>query len=381
VDYDKDGWLDLFVCNYVAYRTLADDQPCFAGDQQRVYCIPSAYESVPCTLYRNLGNGRFRDVTEETGIGAAKGKALGVTVWDYNEDGWPDLFVANDTVPGFLFQNLGGKKFREVGVDVGVAYGYDGVPHSGMGIDAGDLNNDGKMWLAITNYQGQQTSLYQQTAPELFNDVNMNTSVGPETRKVLGFGVGFFDCDNDGFRDIFQVNGHVQDDIQQREPHVTYAQPSLLFRNLGQGRFEEVGLKSGPPFAQPIVGRGLAWGDIDNDGRVDALITANNGPAMLWKNETPTNHHWLALRLIGTKSNRDGIGALARVTAGGQTQRALVRTGSSYLSQSDLRLHFGLGAAASADVEIRWPSGIVERFSGVSADRIWTAREGAGKLQ
>jgi hypothetical protein len=250
-----------------------------------------------------------------------------------------------------------------------------------MGTDADVLGNDARVWLTITNYQGQQTSLYQQMSERYFRDNRHLANIAESTGKVLGFGVMFFDCDNDGLKDIFQVNGHVQDDIQEREPNVTHAQPTLLFHNRGDGTFEEIGLRSGAPFTRQIVGRGCAWGDIDNDGKLDVLIASNNGPAMLWRSATSTSNHWLKIRLVGTKSNRDGIGTLITVTANGKTQRTRVRSGSSYLSQSDLRAHFGLGSATSADVEIRWPSGAVDRITGVACDRIWTAREGAGALQ
>jgi hypothetical protein len=382
LDYNRDGHLDLFVCNYVKYASLADDQPCTAGEKN-IYCIPSAYQTSACTLFRNEGNGRFKDVSAQTGIAAGKSKALGVAIWDFDNDGWPDIFVANDTVAGFLFHNDGKGKFREIGTESGVAFDDEGNPHSGMGIDADDLNNDGQFTLTITNFQGQQTSFYRPVSlnASIFRDDRLPTQIGSGTENVLGFGIFFFDFDNDGYKDVFQVNGHVQDDIQEREPNVTYKQPTLLFRNRQDGVFEEVGLKSGTPFSRPIVGRGCAWGDFDNDGRQDVAIIDNDGKAMLWRNETPTENHWLKLRLIGTKSNRSGIGALVRVEAGGITRRTLVRSGSSYLSQSDLRPNFGLGKERAATVEIRWPSGQVDRFENVACDRLWIAREGATALQ
>jgi enediyne biosynthesis protein E4 len=380
LDYDRDGRLDLFVCNYVRYGSLAEDVPCFAGGNKRVYCIPTAYEMSRCVLYHNEGGGRFKDVSAASGIGAAQGKSLGVAVWDDDGDGWPDLFVANDTVAGFQFHNEKNGTFREVGLESGVAYDEEGSPHSGMGIDAGDLLNDGGTWLAIANFQGQQTTLYREVSPGAFQDVRASAGVGAATAPVLGFGLCFFDFDNDGYLDILQVNGHVQDDIQERQAGVRHEQPTLLFRNQRVGKFAEVGLKSGPPFSRPIVGRGAAWADIDNDGRLDVLITTNNGPALLWRNETPAPNHWLTLKLIGGRSNRDGTGAMVRVTAGGITQRQMVRSGSSYLSQSDLRPHFGLGEQRTADVEIRWPSGTVDRVAGVPADGIRMVREGSGAV-
>jgi hypothetical protein len=216
LDYDRDGRLDLFICNYVKYATLADDQPCFAGEaNRRVYCIPTAYEMSHCELYHNQGNGRFKDVTAASGIGAARGKSLGVCVWDCDDDGWPDLFVANDTVAGFQFHNERNGTFKERGAESGVAYDEDGDPHSGMGIDAADLLNDGKTWLAISNFQNQQTSLYAQVSPGMFADRRAASGVGRGTATVLGFGLCFLDYDNDSYQDLLQVNGHVQDDIQE----------------------------------------------------------------------------------------------------------------------------------------------------------------------
>ncbi len=381
VDYDRDGKLDLIVCNYVKYPSLAADLPCFAGNHQRIYCIPAAYETSTCTLYHNEGNGRFKDVTTASGIGAARGKSLGVAIADYDVDGWPDIFVANDTVPGFLFHNERNGTFKEVGVESGVAYDEEGNPHSGMGIDAADIFNNGSVSVAISNYQGQQTSLYNQIGSAVFRDDKVTAHLATETGKVLGFGLLFVDYDNDGYKDILQVNGHVQDDIQKREPQVRYAQPTLLFHNSGDGTFQEVGLKSGAPFTEPIVGRGCAWGDFDNDGRPDLLITANNGPAHLWHNETPPGNHWLTLQLIGTKSCRDGIGALVLVKTAAGVQRSEVRSGSGYLSQSDLRPHFGLGTQTQAEVEIHWPSGTVDRVAAVACDHIWKIHEGAGRFE
>src|SRR5262249_34472710 len=359
------------------YRSLADDLPCFAaGGQKRIYCVPAAYEAVPCTLYHNEGRGHFRDASASSGVSAARAKSLGVTVWDYDDGGYPDVFVASDTVPSLLLHNQRNGTFQDVGLESGIAYDEDGNPHSGMGIDTGDLRNDGGLYLAITNFQHQQTSFYRKTSPTLFEDERRASNVGPATESVLGFGICFFDYDNDGYQDILQVNGHVQDDIAAREPGVSYAQPTLLLRNERDGRFSEVGLRSGAPFSQRVVGRGCAAGDFNNDGRLDALITANNGPAMLWRNATVSGNHWLTLKLVGTRSNRDGSGGLVVVRAGGLTQRALARSGSSFLSQSDLRLHFGTGAQATADVEVRWPSGAVDHVSGVACDGIRTVVEG-----
>jgi hypothetical protein len=382
VDYDRDGKLDLFVCNYVKFATLADDQPCYAGvSKTRTYCIPVAYENSNCVLYHNEGGGKFRDVSEESGVAAASGKSLGVTIWDYDGDGWPDIFVANDTTAGFLFHNEKNGKFTEIGAESGIAYDENGSSHSGMGIDAADARNDGRTAVVITNYYGQQTCYYVQTDSASFRDDRQPSLIGPQTVNSLGFGLCFLDYDNDGWQDVLQVNGHVQDDIQTREPKTPYAEPSLLLRNDGNGTFTEVGLKAGKPFTDPLVARGLARGDFDNDGRVDALIACNNSPARLWRNETTPSGHWLTLKLVGTKSNRDGIGAVVVVRTVGMIQTRMARTACSYLSSSDPRPHFGLGTASKADVEVHWPSGTVDRVTDMGADHVWTIREGEGKAQ
>lgn len=378
IDYDLDSDLDLFVCNYVKYRGLQDDQPCFSG-KTPVYCIPSAYETEACTLYRNEGGGRFKDVSQESGIASAKGKALGVTVWDYDSDGLLDLFVACDTVPGFLFHNLGNGRFEDVGAPAGVAYNEEGVPHSGMGIYADDIFGDGMAALVITNYQGQQTSFYRQTSKDFFQDIRHQNGTATATGAVLGFGILFFDVDNDGDRDLLQVNGHVQDNVEEREPGVTFAQPTLLFLHKPEGQFQEVGLSGGEPFSQKIVGRGCAWADFDDDGLLDVVITQNNGPALLWRNRSEKTGNWLRVRLEGVGANTRGLGAEVRVTAAGVARRALIRTGSSYLSQQDLRAHFGLGFAHRATVEVRWPGGKVQTVGEVEANGEVVVREEANR--
>jgi enediyne biosynthesis protein E4 len=378
LDYDKDGRLDLFICNYVKYRSLRDDLPCYASTgKKRVYCIPSAYESSPPRLYRNVGGGRFQDVSASSGVASAKAKGLGVTVFDYDGDSWPDIFVASDTVAGLVFHNEGNGTFTERGLETGVGLDEAGTPHAGMGIAAGDLHNDGVNWLGITNYQGQQTSMYRQISPHLFRDDRHATGVGDVTAKVLGFGLLFFDYDNDGYKDIFQVNGHVQDEIQEREPAISYPQPTLAFHNGRNGTFQEAGLSGGAPFTNKIVGRGLATGDYDNDGQLDVLIATNNGPACLWRNGSGGTNQWLKLKLVGKRSNRNGIGATVLVTVGGATQKQVVASGSSYLSASDLRPNFGLASQTVVDVEVRWPSGVVDRLPAVKAGQVVTVTEGS----
>ncbi|HZP82676.1 MAG TPA: CRTAC1 family protein [Chthonomonadaceae bacterium] len=381
VDYDRDGYLDLFICNYVRYRSLKDDLPCFLTPTEHTYCLPNAFPPSRCTLYHNNHDGTFTDVSQQSGIASAPGKALGVAIWDYDGDGLPDIFVANDTVPGFLFHNLGKGRFEEVGMASGVACDESGTPHSGMGIDATDAASDGKTHLVIANYSGVQTSYYEQIQPGVFQDRRTPVGVGPPSTNLLGFGAFFFDYDNDGWKDLLVVNGHVEDDIEQKQPDVRYAEPPLLYHNRGDGTYTELAARSGPPLTRPIVGRAAAHADIDNDGREDVLVTTNGGPAYLWRNQTRTAHHWLTFRLVGVKSNRDGIGALVTVMAGGRALRDSCRSGSSYLSANDLRVHFGLGAATQAEVTVRWPSGREEHLAGLAADRIWTLREGSGKAE
>lgn len=382
VDYDHDGLLDLFVCNYVPYKTLSDDVPCYAGENRKnVYCDPTAYKTSRCSLFHNLGGGRFRDVSASSGVAAFGGKSLGVAMWDNDGSGWPDIYVANDGSATFLLKNQRNGTFKDTGAESGIAFMADGAAPSGMGIDAGDPYNDGSVCLVMTNFQGRRTLLFHQTQPGVFQDEGDSSGIGDATSAVLGFGVLFFDFDNDGRQDIAQVDGHVIDDVAQREPSISYAQPTLLFRNLGGHRFAEVGEKSGAPFTRKLVGRGLASGDIDNSGKVDLVIAQNNGPALLWRNETATSNHWLTLKLIGGKSNRDGIGALITLRAGGVSQRQLVHSGSSYCSQSDLRAHFGLGNATSASAEVKWPSGVTDSLNSLACDRLWTVREGTGQAQ
>jgi hypothetical protein len=384
LDMDNDGHLDLFVCNYVVYRTLADDVPCFARAGVRSYCVPSAYRPTHCALYRNKGDGTFTDVSRESGIGAIEAKALGVAVWDYDDDGLPDLFVACDTTPGLLLHNLGGSRFEELGVQSGIAYDEQGNPHNGMGIDVAEPHNNGRASMVLTNYSGNQVSLYEQAQAKqpLFVDNKTASGVGPPSTAYLGWGAGFMDCDDDGLLDIFVLNGHVADDISEKQPNLTYAEKPMLYQNQGGGTFREVGIASGaPPFTIPLVGRGAAWGDFDNDGKTDLMMTCNNGPAYLWHNETATMNHWITVKLVGTRSNRDGIGATVTTRAGGVTHTAYIRSGSSYLSASDRRAHFGLGASTRAEIEVRWPSGAVDRIPSAVTDRAWTLVEGSGTLR
>jgi hypothetical protein len=382
LDYDKDGDLDLIVVNYVQYRSIDDDVPCSYREGTRSYCIPSAYKGSSIRLYRNQlkerGKATFADVTQAAKVYNPEGKGLGVAVWDYDQDGWMDFIIANDTQPNFLYHNNKDGTFSDVAAEVGVAYSVSGQAKAGMGIDMADDLNNAKTAVVVTNFSGEMLGFYRQTSADSFEEQSVESGLGNVSRRALGFGVFFFDADNDGWKDVFVVNGHVQDDAEVLHSNTTYAQKPFLFRNLGNGKYQEVGIPSGAPFTQAIVGRGAAWGDVDNDGRLDVIVTENNGRARLWRNATQTDHHWLVVKLVGVQSNRNGIGAQIRLTTPDTTQINYVRSGSSYLTSNDLRAHFGLGEATQADVEIRWPSGVIDRLNEVKADQILTVKEGSG---
>lgn len=378
LDYDRDGKLDLYVGNYVRYTSLKDDVPCIVRDNKRSYCVPIAYDGSRGTLYRNLGEGRFADVTVQAGLDDPRQKALGVTTTDVDDDGWTDLLIANDTVPNRCFRNRNGK-FEEVAVEAGVAFGPGGKARAGMGLDAADWRNDGMQTIAFTYFAQESIGFYVQSAPgELFfNDESAPLGIAAPSAPLLGFGIRFLDWDNDGFQDLCAVNGHIRDDIEALEPGQRFAQPALLFRNYGGQGFQDVTTSAGAPFTTPAVRRSLATADFNNDGQLDLVTTQNNGPAELWQNQTSTSAHWLGLHLRGTRSVRDAIGARVSVSAGGRKQTAWVRSGGGYLSESDRRLHFGLGPVTKVDeITVRWPMGQVERFPGGAVDRFITLEEG-----
>jgi hypothetical protein len=369
VDYDRDGKLDLFVCHYVVWSPRSESNVYYSvNGVGKSYPRPQSYHGEVCRLYHNLGGGRFADVTRAAGIQNTRTtcKALGVTVSDYDGDGWPDLFIANDTEPNFLFHNQGDGTFKEIGVESGIALSEQGTSRAGMGIDTADVLHNGSPDVLITNFSGEQLTLYRRDSSGLFLDVAARSGVGVATQTYLGFGAFFFDYDLDGWPDLFITNGHIDDDIGTRDAGVTYREPSLLFRNVGQGHFVDVSAQSGTALTTLRVGRGAAFGDFDNDGSPDILIMTNGGAPALLHNENRTGNGWIRLKLVGTVSNRDAIGARVRVTVGDQTQTQEVRSGSSYLSSSDRRLLFGLGRAAKADrVEIRWPSGKVQPLGAI----------------
>ena len=382
LDYDNDGALDLFVANYVEW-TITGDLVCTLDGQNKSYCTPEAYQGQSPTLYHNKGDGTFEDVTTLSGLDDRSSKGLGVAMLDYDRDGWLDLFVANDTEPDRLYRNEGDGTFVDVGVVAGVAYSEGGVARAGMGVDAADYDRSGRPSLVVGHFSNEMIALYHNEGNGLFIDEAPRSAVGRASLLTLAFGCFFFDYNLDGHLDLFAVNGHVADDIEDVQSRVTYAQPPHLFRSLGDGSFEEVTPPAGTALADAMVARGAAYADIDRDGDLDLLVTVNDGAARLLRNEAGQENNVLRVHTIGTVSNRDGIGARVEVTVGdGPPRWLLVKTGSSYASQSELALTFGLGAAAAADmVRVVWPSGQVDTVIGVAANQQITIREGAGIVE
>lgn len=374
VDYDRDGLLDLFVCNYVDW-SAQHDVFCSADGRNKSYCTPEAYRGSTCWLFRNRGGGRFEDVTAKSGVFDTTSKSLGVALIDYERDGWPDILVANDTQPNKLYRNRGNGTFEEIGVKVGVAFSEDGRARAGMGIDAADFLNSGASGVAITNFDNEMVALYGAGPGGAFQDLAKPSGVGAASRNTLGFGCAFADIDLDGRLDLAVVNGHIDATVRSIRPATSYAQAPHLFLNQGGGRFRDGAAEAGAEFAAPKVGRGLAWGDFDNDGDVDLLVTTNQGAAHLYRNDVTNGNRSLRLRLRGTKSNRDAIGAVVRARTPEGAQMRMVRSGSSYLSQSELAVTFGLGARESADLVVEWPSGVTQEFRGARGGR-WTLTEG-----
>jgi hypothetical protein len=377
-DYDRDGRLDLFVGNYVEWSP-EQDLFCTLDGRTKSYCTPESYKGQSPTLYRNKGDGTFEDVTRKAGLYDPSNKMLGVALIDYDSDGLLDLVAANDTQPNRLFRNKGDGTFADVGVMAGIAFNEAGVARAGMGIDAADYDGSGRQSIVIGNFSNEMMALYTNEGTGLFIDEAPTSTVGRASLLRLTFGCFFFDFDLDGMLDIFGANGHVSDDIGAVQSTITYAQPPHLFRNLGSRKFEDVTGRVGAAFARPMVARGAAYGDYDNDGDLDLLVTANNGPARLLRNDGGTNRR-LRVTPTGTSSNRDAVGARVRlVPEGGKAVWGLVKTGSSYLSQSELPLTFGLGSAARAgSIEVTWPNGRVERLPPVAADQAITILEGKG---
>ena len=378
LDYDRDGKLDLFVANYVQWSP-DKDLWCSLDGVAKSYCTPESYKGTSSKLYHNLGNGRFEDVSHKAHIDDPTSKSLGVAVLDYDNDGWPDLFVANDTQPNKLYRNQHDGTFAEEGLEAGVAFGEDGVARGAMGVDAADYDRSGRAHLLVGNFSNEMLGLYHNEGNGIFVDRAPSSAVGRASLLTLTFGVFFFDYDLDGKLDIFAANGHIEEEIGRVQPKVQYREPPLLFRNLGGGRFEPVGGAMGADFNRPIVARGAAFADFDHDGDLDVLITTNHGPAYLYRNDGGNRNHWLRVRTVGTRSNRDGIGAVVRVVSAGGSQWSMVRSGSSYCSQSELIQTFGLGPdAAATDLEIDWPSGAKQKLGRVAAHQTVTVEEGKG---
>jgi enediyne biosynthesis protein E4 len=379
VDYDRDGKLDLFVCNYVQWSP-EKDQFCSLDGSNKSYCTPEKYEGQNSRLYRNTG-GKFIDVTEKAGlIENPAGKSLGVTILDYNEDGWPDIFVANDTQPNKLWKNSGDGTFTDEALVAGVAFNAEGKARGGMGTDAIDLDGSGLPSIIVGNFSNEMLAIFRNQGNGLFIDEAPSTNVGRDTLLSLTFGAFFFDYDLDGLPDIFMANGHVADDINKVQPKITYAQRPQLFRNEGRRKFAEVSRRAGKPFGKAIVARGAAYGDYDNDGDPDMMITTNGGPAYLLRNDGGNQNRFVKFKTIGTKSNRDGIGAKITIyPAGGAKQRRMVRSGLSYCSQSELPVTFGLGRIEKIErVEIEWPTGKVEKLTNVAVNQLHVIKEGSG---
>jgi hypothetical protein len=380
VDYDKDGRLDLVVANYVQW-SAETDLYCTLDGKSKSYCTPESYKGTAVRLWHNRGDNTFEDVTKKAGLGDPTSKTLGIAVLDYDGDGWPDLLLSNDTQPNKLYRNNGNGTFTEKAVLAGVAFSEDGVARAGMGVDTADYDRSGHPSLLITNFANQMLSLYHNEGTGLFVDEAPQSEIGRASLLTLGFGCFFFDYDLDGWPDVFVANGHIDPDIQRVQTNVKYAMPPHLFRNMGKGKFEEVTKSVGVAFSAPRVARGAAYADVYNDGRLDVLMATNGGPAVLFRNEAAGGapNRSLRVKLVGTKSNRDGIGAIVRVSAAGEMQTQMMRSGSSYLSASELVLTFGLAQHDKAEsVEITWPGGQVDRLTNVGVGQTIVATEGKG---
>ena len=375
-DFDRDGLLDLFVCNYVKWSE-AHDVFCSRDGKNKSYCTPEAYRGETCWLFRNRGDGTFEDVSAKSAVFDSSSKSLGVAMLDYDNDGWPDLLVTNDTQPNKLYRNQRNGTFRDVAVEAGIAFSAEGKARAGMGVDVADFDNSGTLGAAITNFDNEMIGLYRASGGN-FGDVAVPSGVGMASKDKLGFGCVFLDANLDGALDLAVVNGHIDDTVRNVNG-VGYAQPPQLFWNRGKGTFSDVAAVVGGGFSSAKVGRGLAYGDFDRDGDLDLLITTNSGPAYLYRNDLTAGNRSIRFRLVGTKSNRDAIGAAVRVFTAGTVQSRMVKSGSSYLSQSELPVTFGLGKRDRVErVLIAWPSGRTEEYKDLAAGREYECVEGKG---
>jgi hypothetical protein len=381
-DYDNDGKLDLIIANYVDW---SPERNFYCGDRgpgMRSYCHPDDFHGQPPTLYHNNGDGSFTDVSKSSGVGLKGGNGLGVVTFDYDNDGWQDIFIANDHMPNFLFHNNRDGTFREVGYQAGVAVSADGQFEAGMGTDAADTTGSGRLDLIVGHLDMQLARVYQNMGDQTFEDATLRSKLSYSTYHMSTFGARFMDYDNDGWRDLFLANGHVLDNIERYHADTKYAEPKMMFRNTGRGIFENVSDQLGPDFQLPRVSRGAAIGDFDNDGDLDILINNCGQAPQLLRNDGGNANHWLEIFLIGTKSNRDGVGARVKVTAGDLILYDQRKGGMSYQSAQDPRLHFGLSQRSSVDsIEIVWSSGSVTKLANVKADQIIAVKEGAGIVE
>lgn len=379
VDYDKDGHLDLFVANYLDFdpktAPLPESGPCkYRG--MLVACGPPGLKGGKNILFHNNGNGSFTDVSEQSGILKTEGTyGLGVVVSDFDNDGWPDIYVANDSTSSALYKNNHDGTFTEIGIEAGVAYSADGKPQAGMGVSVADFDGDGRLDIVKTNFAGDTSSLYRNLGDHIFEDRTFQAGLGRVTR-FLGWGANFLDIDNDGWPDIVLCNGHVYPEMAETATESGYKQRKVAYRNLRNGSFQEISDKLGPGILEQVTGRGMATGDFDNDGDLDLVVNCINDLPQLLRCDSKLKNNWLKIKAIGVKSNRSAIGAKVICTANGRKQIDEVRSGGSYLSQNDLRIHFGLAQAASADIEVQWPSGIIDKLTNIKANQVLKVVEG-----